>query len=121
MPIRNRSNEKKGYQCPPKLHHICCGIMCYLSSESHPDIDFFRDASFSQFREALDVEMKRLQKEGLGLKPRQAEPLSVQDEEQLWTKKLLGGHNEHSLVAPCYLCAALILLYFLVRNIGLCD
>ena len=77
--------------------------MRYLSSESHPDIDFFRDASFSQFREVLDVEMKRLQKERLGSKPRQAEPLSVQDEEQLWTKKLLGGHNGHSLVGTMLL------------------
>ena len=95
MPICIRSKE----QYPPNtLHHICCGIMCYLRSESHPNIDFFRDASFSRFREVLDVEMKRLQKEGLGSKPRQAEPLSVQDEEQLWTKKLLGGHNGHSLV-----------------------
>ena len=57
--------------------------MRYLSSESHPDIDFFRDASFSRFREVLDIEMKRLHKEGLDSIPRQAEPLSVQDEEQL--------------------------------------
>ena len=42
--------------------------------------------------------MKRLQKEGLGSKPRQAEALSVQYEDQLWTKKLLGGHNRCSLV-----------------------
>ena len=42
--------------------------------------------------------MKRLQKQGLGSKTRQAEPLSVQDEEQLWTKILLGGHNGRSLV-----------------------
>ena len=42
--------------------------------------------------------MKWLQKEGLGSKPIQAEPLSVQDEEWLRTKKLLGGHNGCSLV-----------------------
>ena len=93
------ARKKNGYQYPPNTyHHICCGIMHYLRSESHPDIDFFRDASFSRFREVLDVEMKRLQKEGLGSKPRQAEPLSVQDEEHLWTTKLLGGHNGRSLV-----------------------
>ena len=114
--------KKTGYQYPPNtLHHICCGIMRYLRSESHPDMDFFRDASFSRFREVLDVEMKRLLKEGLGTKPRQAEPLSVQDEKQLWTNKLLGGHNGRSLVDTMLLCAALILLFFLVRNIGLCD
>ena len=93
------ARKKNRYQYPPNtLHHICCGIMCYLRSESHPDVDLFRDASFSRFREVLDVEMKRLQKEGLGSKPRQAEPLSVQDKKQLWTKKLFGGHNGYSLV-----------------------
>ena len=113
------TRKKNGYQYPPNtLHHICCGIN--LRSESHPDIDFFRDASFSRFREVLDVEMKRLLNEELGSKPRQAEPLSVQDEKQLWTK-LLGGHNGRSLVDTMLLCAALILLFFLVRNIGLCD
>ena len=35
------AREKNGYQYPPNtLHHICCGIMRYLRSESHPDIDF---------------------------------------------------------------------------------
>ena len=87
--------------------------MRYLRPESHPDIDFFRDASFSRFREVLDVEMKRLQKEGLGSKPHPAEPLSVQDEEQLWTKKLLGGHNGRSLVdTMLFVCGT----YFALRS-----
>ena len=105
MPICIRSKEKNGYQYPPKtLHHICCGNMRYLRSESHPDIDFFRNASFSRFREVL---------EGLGSKPRQAEPLSVQDEEQLWTKKLLGGHNGRSLVdTMLFMCGT----YFALRS-----
>jgi len=84
VPICIRSKEKNGDQHPPNiLHHICCGIMHYLRSESDPGIDYFRDASFSRFREVLDVEMKRLQKEESGSKFRQAEPLSVQDKEQI--------------------------------------
>ena len=57
--------------------------------------------------------MKRLQKEGLGSKPRQTEPLSVQDEEQLWTKKLLCGHNGRSLVdTMLFMCGT----YFALRS-----
>ena len=57
--------------------------------------------------------MKRLQKEGLGSNPRQAEPLSVWDKEQLWTKKLLGGHNGRSLVdAMLFMCGT----YFALRS-----
>ena len=114
VPICIRSKEKNGYQYPPKtLHHICCGNMRYLRSESHPDIDFFRNASFSRFREVL---------EGFGLKtPPSRTTVSTgrrtaMDKEIIrWTQWTLSrGHQ-------CYLCAALILLYVLVRNIGLCD
>ena len=85
-----------------------------LCAISDPKYTFFRDASFSRFsREVLEVEMKRLQKEGLGSKARQAELLSVQDEEQLWIKKLLGGHNGLSLVdTMLFMCGT----YFALRS-----
>ena len=48
-----------------------------------------------------------------GSKPRQAEPLSVQDEEQLWTKKLLGRPNGRSLVdTMLFMCGT----YFALRS-----
>jgi len=102
------ARKKMVDQYPPSiLHHICYGLMRYLRFKSHPDIDFFRDASFSRFREVLDIEMKMLQK-GLSSKPRQAEPL-------------LGGHNGRSLVDTILFICGIILLCTLVRNIGLCD
>jgi len=53
--------------------------------------------------------MKRLQREGLGSKSLQAEPLSVQDEEQMWAK----GHNGCSLVdIILFMCG----IYFALRS-----
>ena len=62
-----------------------------------PDIDFFKDAEFSSFRSSLDAEMKRLQSKGLGSSHKQAEPLTVQ-EEQLWENNILGDHSPESLL-----------------------
>ena len=59
--------KKDGSEYPPNtVHHICCGIMRDLRTEGQPDIDFFKDSSFSQFRDVLDSEMKRLRGQGLG-------------------------------------------------------
>ena len=42
--------------------------------------------------------MKRLQQKGLGSKRRQAEPLTEEEEEILWSKGLLGDHSPQALL-----------------------
>ena len=37
--------------------------------------------------------MKRLQAKGIGSRCKQAEPLTAEEEEMLWNKKVLGDHN----------------------------
>ena len=63
-----------------------------------PELDTFKDPSFSDFRASLDAEMKRLQTAGIGSVKKQAEPLTIEEEELLWQKKLLGDHNPQSLL-----------------------
>lgn len=106
--------RKDGKEYPPNtVHHICCGIMRYLRMEGQPDIDFFKEISFSRFRDVLDSEMKRLQGEGVGSKHRQAEPLTQEEEEVLWEKGLLGGHSSRALVdTMLYMCGT----YFALRS-----
>ena len=67
---------------------------------SQPDIDFFKNASFKPFRDVLDSEMKQLRGQGLGAKKRQAEPISLEEEEEelLWERELLGQHSTQVLV-----------------------
>lgn len=42
--------------------------------------------------------MKRLQAKGLGSSHKQAEPLTIDEEELLWQKKLLGDHSPEVLI-----------------------
>ncbi len=95
LEIRKVNGEE--YQ-PNTMHHIICGIMRYVRSNVREDIDFFKDAEFAGFRGVLDAEMKRLQSKGLGSSHKQAEPLTIEDEELLWDKKVLGDHSPESLL-----------------------
>lgn len=90
------------------LHHIVCGLMWHVRTNSNPRIDFFRDND-SSFAANLDAEMKRLQSSSLGSTRRQAEPLTKEEEEMLW-KKILGDHSSQSLLNTIFSWIAYILL-----------
>lgn len=63
-----------------------------------PEIDVCKDPQFDDFRSSLDAEMKRLQASGVGSARKQAEPLTLEEEELLWEKKLLGDHSPKALL-----------------------
>ena len=106
--------RKNGEEFPPNSpHHIVSGIQRHLRLNRKPAIDFFNDPTFAEFKLNLDAEMKRLQKKGLGSKKRQAEPLSIEEEEQLWAKGLLGSTNPQALVDTMLFMNG---LYFALRS-----
>ena len=72
--------------------------MRHLRWNGQPAIDFFKDPEFADFRCLLDPEMKRLQAAGKGTKKKQAEPLTIQEEEFLWQKGFLGDHTPQVLL-----------------------
>ena len=72
------------------MHHVVCGIMRFLRQNGKPQVDFFKDDTFADYRSSLDGEMKRLQAKGIGSRGKQAEPLTADEEEMLWNKKVLG-------------------------------
>ncbi len=83
---------KKGTEYAPNtLYHLICGTMRYVRTTVWKTRDS-KDPEFSQFRSSLNAEMKRLQATGLGSTRKQAEPFSMQEEELLWEKNLLGDH-----------------------------
>ena len=110
LEIRKVNGEE--YQ-PNTLHHIVCGIMRYVRINVRESIDFFKDAEFAGFRGVLDAEMKRLQSKGLGSSHKQAEPLTMEDEELLWEKKILGDHIPESLLNTMIYMNG---LYFALRS-----
>ena len=80
---------------PSTLHHIVCGLMRHVR-EINPSIDFFKDSIFSDFRKTLDGEMKRIRSTGAGTKKKQAELITSDEEEKLWSSGTLGDHSPTS-------------------------
>ena len=90
--------------------------MRYIRNEcGHPEIDLFKDPEFADFRSSMVAEMKRLQSAGLGSERKQAEPLTLEEEEMLWQKKILGDHNPKTLLNTIMFLSG---LYFALRSGG---
>ena len=102
-----------GTEYPPNtLYHICAGIQRSLR-DSGLILDIFKDPQYSLFQNSLDGEMKRLQSSGLGTKKRQAEVISVNEEEKLWSTGQLGDSNPQQLLdTMVYYCG----LFFALRS-----
>ena len=82
------------------FHHLPCvvvevmgkGIRC----NGHPELDFYKDAVFHDFRRTLDSEMKRLKGAGENSNRKQADPITL--EERPWETGQLGDHSPQALV-----------------------
>ncbi len=106
--------KRDGTEYPAKtLHHLCSGIMRFLRWNGLPALDLFNDPEFAEFRATLDAEMKRLQAEGVGMKTKQAEPLTEADKEILWEKGLLGDSTPRTLLDTVIFMNG---LYFALRS-----
>ena len=71
--------------------------MRFLRQSGQPQLDFFKEDVYAGFHSSLDGEMKHLQSKGIGSASREAEPLTVEEEEMLWQRKVLSDHNPQSL------------------------
>lgn len=72
--------------------------MRFMRQNGKPEVDFFKESAYADFRATLDAEMKRLKQAGTGSRKRQAEPLTLQEEELLWKKRILGDHSPQALL-----------------------
>ena len=80
------ANRKDGTPYPAiTLKHLCIGIQRYLRTVcNRPEISLFDSPTFAAFRRTLDSKMKELNKMGVHLHKKQAEPLTHEHENILW-------------------------------------
>ena len=63
--------------------------MRFIRQNGKPEIDFFKEAAYAEFRATLDAELKRLKQAGNGSRKRKAEPLTQEEEELLLVKGIV--------------------------------
>uniref|UniRef100_A0A1X7V1I9 QRICH1-like domain-containing protein n=1 Tax=Amphimedon queenslandica TaxID=400682 RepID=A0A1X7V1I9_AMPQE len=79
--VEIRCKDGKEYS-PNTLYAIACAVMKHIRNYC-PELNFFTQPEFHGFKTTLDSEMKRFKADGVGLEKRRADPISVNDEEQL--------------------------------------
>ena len=105
--------KKDGSLYPPNtLHHLTAGLLRHLRESGH-NIDLFEDSKFTSIRAALDSEMKRISREGIGSKRRQADIITEDEEDALWLKGFLGDKTPQSLLDTVIFYNG---LYFALRS-----
>ncbi len=71
---------------------LVSGMQRYLRENGKPDVAIMsdKDTRFARTRAALDARMKQLTKEGVGTVRKQAEPLTREQEDVLWSKGIFS-------------------------------
>ena len=69
----------------------------HLQDLYKPQVNFFTDSEFSLFKSTLDSRMKELQSTGK-FQCKKAQPISREQENLLWEKKILGDHSPQALL-----------------------
>ena len=70
----------------------------YLRETSAPELKIFESPHFKLFQDSLDAEMKRLTVKGLGCEIKQAETITDDEEQLMWTKGVLGDTDRKTLL-----------------------
>jgi len=78
---------------PDTLKSIQGSINRYLS-EKHCNVDLIKDKEFKHSRDVLMSKRKLLRQSGKGNKPQKAEPLTKEEIDILYEKKLLGAGKQ---------------------------
>ncbi|KAK3107750.1 hypothetical protein FSP39_021374 [Pinctada imbricata] len=103
------ARKKDGSLYPPKsLYLIACGLLRCLRSNEVFDKNFLDDKNtdFVKFRKVMDAQMKTLLDQGLGCTVKQADPITLEDEETLLEKNVFGMDNGDQLQRTIFFYAS---------------
>ena len=107
-----RKKDKSEYP-PNSLYLLCTGLQRYLRETGAPELKIFEISHFKLFQDSLDAEMKRLTAKGLGCEIKQAEPITEDEEQLMWTKGVLGDTDPKTLLNTLFF---LIGKFFALRS-----
>ena len=113
--------QKERWQCLsskfPPPHH--CGTTATHKGQWMRSRPVQRgDSKFGDFRSSRDAEMKRIQGLGVGTRVRRAEIITVDEDEILWKKGLLGDKTPQSLLDTIIFLCGLFLHSAAPRSIA---
>ena len=92
-------HKKNGDPYPPNtLYQLICGLQRQLREHGHADIKLLDNPSLHGFRSTLDGEMKCLNGTSNYSMKKQAQPITLEQENHLWELGLLGDHNAQVLL-----------------------
>ena len=110
-----RRQDGKSYP-PNTLYQLCCNPLRHIQT-TQPGLNIFTDIELINFQKTLDAQMKKFKSEGIGNIRHQAEPISLEEEEQLWTTGQLGMHTPQALLDTIFYRLVCRLGYEVGKNI----
>ncbi|CAG2250035.1 unnamed protein product [Mytilus edulis] len=90
--------KKNGEKYPAKtLYLLVTGLLRGMRSQGVSNLNFLNESDdrFLRFRQILDAQMKKLTSDGYGINVKQADPISVEQEEI--DKSVFGNHSSNLL------------------------
>ncbi len=92
--VRNQSGQE--YQ-PKTLYEMLIAIQHYFRYNGR-NVNFLDDPQFSTIKRVLDAKMKELSQKGIGINRKQADIITIHQENALWNKGLLGTDTPQKLL-----------------------
>ena len=78
------------------VHNMFSSIARYLA-DTNSGVDLENDPAFKSSREAKAAKVKKLKAAGKGNRPQRAMPISMAEEEKMWSSGQLGDHEPMAL------------------------
>ncbi|XP_062586115.1 uncharacterized protein LOC134247754 [Saccostrea cucullata] len=90
-------NKSGGEYHPNTLYEIVISIQHFLRASGR-FVSFLDDTDFVNMRSVLDAKMKELSRRGIGINRKQADIISVEQENEMWERGILGTDTAKKLV-----------------------
>ena len=90
-------NEAGGEYRPNTIYELIISIQYYMRKNGK-SVNILEDEVFAKMRSVLDAKMKQLSRQGLGIEKNQADVITTEQEEILWSKGILGCSNPRTLL-----------------------